>query len=292
MQLPIIGHRGQVKPYGSIPRINWAHPLADGLVSYGYDIGSGPIDLVTGGQVTIANSSNPPFGGPKPSKYGSALTSIQTAGSVTTGLFNLPTSADIVTTVAAAPYSFACGFMFTATPPTFTISNVFCVCDATAGRSFGICVAPASTTDFAFSFATGSTNNTASGLNVINAFNTALGVALTGSTTACYVNGVLAISPAVTTTGAGLSGSRPSFFGKRSEAGQTVQSGYIYYGAIWKGRALTASEARLLHDDPYCFLIYPEDEMFASLVPSPAINWPPGGATGAPIIPVNSTLRF
>src|SRR4051812_14066058 len=119
MQLPIIAHRGQVKPYGSIPRINWAHPLTKNLVSYGYDIGCGPIDLVTGTQRVIANSANPPFGGPKASKYGSALTSVQ-AGSVTTGLYNLPSNTTVENIFNAAPFSFACGFMFTATPPTNT----------------------------------------------------------------------------------------------------------------------------------------------------------------------------
>jgi hypothetical protein len=39
--------------------------------------------------------------------------------------------------------------------------------------------------------------------------------------------------------------------------------GKIFYGAIWN-RSLQASEARLLHDDPWCFLLYPEDELFVS----------------------------
>src|SRR5882672_8935016 len=50
MQIPIIPFRGPSKPWTSIPRINWNHPLAINLVVYGYDVGGVVIDLVNGGK--------------------------------------------------------------------------------------------------------------------------------------------------------------------------------------------------------------------------------------------------
>jgi len=263
MQIPSIPHMGQKKPWNSIPRINWAHPMTRGLISYGYDVGCGPIDLVTGGQRTITNSTSPPFGGTKSSKYGSGLASI--TGSVTTGLYTLPSNANINNLVVASPYSFACGLMLTATPGSASFNQVFTTCDATVNTPIMIGVASVGTDNFWFNFANGANQNTAAGALKINTFQTLLGVALTGTTAACYVDGVLNLSPAVTTTSGSVPTSQPAFFGLRSSAGQNMPSGFIYYGALWKNRALKAPEARLLHDDPYCFLIYPEDEMFAEL---------------------------
>jgi len=264
MQIPIIPHRGQKKPWNSIPRINWNNPLTNGLISYGYDVGCGPVDLVTGGLCTIANSTTPPFGGIKSSPFGTGLNSVRTA-SVTSGLYNLPSGKNIENLVVAAPYSFACGLMIT-TAPTVDATLLFATCSATTSVPVSLGCANTSSTDYWWAFADGANNASAAGALKINTFQTLLGVALTGSTTACYVDGTLSISPAVTTTLAVVAGVRPSFHGYRSFAGQQLQSCFIYYGALWKNRALTAKEARKLHDDPYCFLIYPEDEIFAENV--------------------------
>src|SRR6266446_2982753 len=178
MQLPIIGHRGQIKPYGSVPRINWGHPLTWGLISYGYDVGCGPIDLVIGSQRIITNSTSPPFGGVKSSKYGTGLNSISTA-TVTTGLYNLPGNANIENLVVAAPYSFACGLMITLTP--VATGRLFCTCDATSNNPVIIGCFNAVNTDYWVRYLGGTNNATASGVLKINTFQTLLGVALTGT---------------------------------------------------------------------------------------------------------------
>ena len=267
MQIPIIPHRGQKKPWNSIPRINWAHPLAGGLISYGYDAGSGPIDLVTGGQRTITNSTSPPFGGVKTSPYGTGLTSIQTA-SVTLGLYTLPGNASIESFVVSAPYSFACGLMLQATPP-LVLCKLFSTSNSpTTSTPVFLGCSNATATDYAAQFSdVTAIQNSAAGAIKLNTFQTILGVALTSSTVALYVDGALAKSASgLNTVAAATTGVIPAFHGRRNLSGQTLQTGFIYYGALWKGRALTASEARLLHDNPYCFLIYPEDEMFAENV--------------------------
>src|SRR6266446_8834888 len=198
MQIPVIPHRGQKKPWNSIPRINWAHPLAGGLISYGYDAGCGYIDLVTGGQRSINNTTSPPFGGVKSSRYGTGLTSIRTA-SVTTGLYTLPGNTNIDTLTDAAPYSFACGLMLTATPTAGELSFLFTTCSATSSTPIAIGASAVAATDFFVTYAFSAVQAT-SGLLKINQFQTLLGVAVTGTTAAFYVDGVLALSPAVTTT--------------------------------------------------------------------------------------------
>src|ERR1700730_16479057 len=52
MQLPFPWRSGQAKPFASIPRINWSHPLAAGLTIYCYDAGGVILDLVNGGAST------------------------------------------------------------------------------------------------------------------------------------------------------------------------------------------------------------------------------------------------
>ncbi len=207
MQIPIIPHRGQKKPWNSIPRINWAHPLAGGLISYGYDAGCGYIDLVTGGQRSINNTTSPPFGGVKSSRYGTGLTSIQTA-SVTLGLYTLPGNASIESFVVSAPYSFACGVMLQVTPP-LVLCKLFSTSNSpTTSTPVFLGCSNATATDYAAQFSdVTAIQNSAAGAIKLNTFQTILGVALTSSTV-----------------------------------------------------------ARKLHDDPYCFLIYPEDEMFAENV--------------------------
>lgn len=274
MQIPIIPFRGKTKPYGSIPRINWQHPLARGLVSYGYDAGFGPIDLVTGGLRTINNTVNPPFGGPKQSIYGSALTSVATTS--TAGLYTLPGSNDIVNAAVAGSYSIACGFMLTATPAAG--STLFSTCNATSTTAIAIRCFGSVATDCRLSFAGGNVS-TAAGALTLNTYKTWLGVGVSAFVGAIYVDGALSISAATTINAAATAGAVPSFFGLRSSAAQQFVSGTIYYGALWKNRALTAAEARLLHDDPYCFLIYPEDEMFAELVGAVAVASAPFAQT-------------
>ena len=97
MQIPIIPHRGQAKPYGSIPRINWDHPLAKGLVSYAYDVGGVVIDLVGGKLGTKVNGT--PVTGTSP--FGSG---VQYPAFPTTGAVVFPVDPRVNAAVNTAPY--------------------------------------------------------------------------------------------------------------------------------------------------------------------------------------------
>jgi hypothetical protein len=230
------------------------------LIAYAYDAGSGPIDLVTGGQRAITNTVNPPFGGPKATKYGTALTSI--SGTTTLGIVTMPSNPVLESFHNFAPYTFACGFMLTTTPGSGSNPILFSVCDAATSTPIKFGPAFNTATDFAVSMGDNASIATATGLLKINQFQSIVASATTSNNSNLYIDGALALATAASTTGGSMTGARMAFHGYRNAAGQNVPGGSVYFGVVWKGRALTAAEARLLHDNPYCFLIYPEDELF------------------------------
>src|SRR6266576_5345703 len=60
MQIPIIANRGNIKPWTSIPRINWRHPLAHGLLFYHYDTGCGGYDLAGNRKWNLSSANRLP----------------------------------------------------------------------------------------------------------------------------------------------------------------------------------------------------------------------------------------
>lgn len=281
MQLPVPYRSGQKKPYGSIPRINWSHPLTRNLVSYCYDAGMGPIDLVTGGQRIIDHAALITSGNTA-SKYGSGLLYVGT-NSTSLSAVEMPSTSGIVTLTNAAPYTFGVGLMCTVAPAGTSIPNVWVTGDATANTPVALIGnGNSGSPSWGFEFGNGTTNFGTAGALKANVFQSLLGVANSDGTTAkCYVDGKLDQSPTGLATTVVQAGVRPEFngFGGSGAGSSTVHfDGFIYYSACWKLRALTAIEARQLHDDPWCFLIYPEDEMFATLVGVVV-------AAGTPIIP-------
>jgi len=92
-----------------------------------------------------------------------------------------------------------------------------------------------------------------------------VGVGATTALVQAYFDGAFQTSAANNPT-ATAPGVQPVFnsFNSASLTGNTT-AGFIHYGALWR-RKITSAEAMQLHKDPYCFLIYPEDEMFATLV--------------------------
>lgn len=103
---------------------------------------------------------------------------------------------------------------------------------------------------------------------VANTFQTWAAVALTSTSMQLYFNGVAdnTFSGAVTYTG--NTQGQVMYNTASINSGQTFGNGIvgaIPYFAMW-GRQLSAAEFLLLHQDPFCFLIYPEDEMLSMLV--------------------------
>ena len=258
MQIPIIPFRGKKKPWGSIPRINLMHPLARGLVFYAYDTGGGlVVDLISGSKPTRLNTANPSH---KPSPFGAGL---KYPGGATSGSLVWPALPAVNTILAARLYSIACAWYYTAVPGiAFTCS--FGLNDAGNVSDASFLFNATATDDMQWSV--NNNNPVAFTSNTLNKFHSLVGANTGATAQSVYFDGALktttALTASITTTT-----SRPCI-GTLDPAttGQgNDQTGWIYYGAVWN-RTVTSAEAFLLHNDPYCFLIYPEDEMFASLV--------------------------
>jgi len=131
MQIPIIPFRGQNKPWDSIPRINWQHPLAVGLASYCYDAGGILIDLVNGGKSSTVTATLATRG---IGKFGSGYK--YTSGG---GAIKLPFTSRINSIIP--PASIACSFFVTAAPA----NGVFFALADSAGDNPIYCAADSDT---------------------------------------------------------------------------------------------------------------------------------------------------
>lgn len=269
MQIPIIPLRGQRRPWTSIPRINRLHPLAQGLLFYAYDLGGVVIDLANGGngkllsQTTHSPVTTSPFG-----------SGFKYPGVATSDCVTLPLVGTKVSTFSnTAPFSAACG-CFGSVPAT---TNAYIASTGTSTTDIAGFASNGTAAKPLFFFNNGGSQVTfATGSFVANVYHTLIAVATSGTTATLYLDGKLDSSvTAITTTNATTGQQININAGAGNGSFGGGLNGFAYYFAGWN-RILTISEARLLHNDPYCFLIYPEDEMFATLVGAgfnPATAW-------------------
>ena len=281
--------RGQVKPYNSLPQIDWSHPLAAGLATYCYSTDGSIIDLVIGTQ--FIKSGGAPGAGL--SQFGRGLSfGLTDFGAMPPFPVNY-----INPFGGAAPFSCAVGTIFNTTAmgpgsPDCASVNVQAASN-NEDTFFGFNVWPAGasgnpSSSTVCSFVVNNTFNvfptppgTQAGVQpvVANTFQSWGFVASTSSHGLTYYNGVNCqefdsssntVNSAYTgtTTFSGDTQAQTMYNTASINAGQTFGngiSGIIPYFAMW-GRALTAAEMLLLYEDPYCFLIYPEDRIFSTLV--------------------------
>jgi len=252
VQIPILPrfNSGQAKPWSSIPRINWAHPLAQNLVVYGYDAGGVVIDLVNGG---VGFTTTATTAGRGSSKFGSGYK--YTSGG---GAIRLPFTPRINSVVP--PFSIACSFFVTAV----TAGNaLFCLADTTA--SAPVYMSFDSATTMRAGFVNGADDLTYTVPSILNSYHSMVGVGASTTSIAAYFDGSSRATSANNPTSA-FPAAAPIFnsFDLDGLNGNTT-AGFIYYGALWT-RALNDEEILQLHFDPYCFLIYPEDEIFSEWV--------------------------
>lgn len=244
--------RGRVKPYHSVPRIDWSHPLAAGLVAYCYDIGGAVIDLVNGGFLTPVGAL-----GSQESQFGRGLEF------PTTGYGFMP---PLPTSKASqyggsAPFSLSLG--------------TFCVGDSVNAEAVIVSVQDAgNSTDTECGFNSmdpttvagiyGNSTTVSFGQRLIhNSFQTWGFSATSSSAGSQYGNGVFDTSVATTTI---FSLTNPEIMYSTAASNAPSFSGgingFVPYFAIWGSRALTAADHLQLYQDPYSLLIYPEDEMY------------------------------
>jgi hypothetical protein len=266
--------RGRVKPYNSVPRIDWSHPLAAGLATYCYDVGNSIVDLVRGDQIKIGANGTAPFGSHE-SQFGRGrLFPLDGWGSMPPfPIFEINPFG------GAAPYSAAMGTLFTGavgTPQTSPDSVLVSVQAANNNLdtffAFNVWQNGAPGNPHAYDIVSAVFGNASNGIYTQAVspgnFQTWGCVATSGSSADLYGNGVFDNTFAGTTTFSGDSQAQIMYATASINAGQTFGTsfqGFVPYYAMWS-RALSAAEMMLLHQDPYCFLIYPEDEMFSTLV--------------------------
>jgi hypothetical protein len=276
LQIPVRARFGQAKPYTSIPRINWGHPLAKGLVSYLHDCGGGVvIDLVTGKLCKVVSfgtlTNNPRItptvlggtawnsNGGQAGNNGNSWGIVAPIASIQDNLTN------------AAPYSFASGYMPRgAIASSVVFGTIFCFSDTT-GANVPFYMGIDDSNHLAIIFSNGSLRTIAVSPPV-NGYATTAGVLTSATSGTCYhvdaVNGFN--SQTNTETTYSFTGHQGCLYtdnvpGSNVGGVDSAFNGTIFYGAAWKNRALTAAEVRLLHQDPWCLLVYAEDEAFNTL---------------------------
>jgi hypothetical protein len=257
--LPPRWSRGQFFP-GGLPRINWAHPLARGLTFYGYDTGAGVYDLVTGQMGTPYNGTPGigvhPYG--RGYLYGSAgitFPSSPTVRAVTaTNVYSVVASCVITQTAVSNPGLFGRSANLGASPYANWIVDI--------NRT-----APNNKLGGYVNYNGGANAiELTGGTTPINTLHT-VSLTLSGTTMVVAQNGVL-IGGAIQTGGpASAPGSVDTqdniYFGVFASATPTsFFNGFLPYGGFWS-RVLSLSESQMLHLDPTCFLIFPEDDIAA-----------------------------
>jgi hypothetical protein len=258
---------GQYKRPG-LPRIDTDHPLAKGLIAYAYDWGGGVVDLINGGQGKITTSTNNITVGS--GRYGQGVKYPGTAGA--SALITLPANAHVANFSTAAPFSFATAVFNTATPGGIIAVGTGDPSD-TSGVNYGV----GGTNAWTVYAVNGTLATTATGTNPLNSFNSILTSVASSASWSIYANGKLDQTGTTNATQT-LTAQQITFNGVQPNTitGETGgANGFVHYFAIWN-RALTATEAAQLHNDPYGFLIYPEDEIFSTVVGASAVIAPIG----------------
>lgn len=251
MQLPLRGFRGLFKPSGA-PRINWADPLTDGLCAYWLmtPAQGGLLELVHGGRTAFASGQVVPF----QSLYGAvAKFTAQLAGPTLSNAY-----LGITTKVSMFGH--------------VRCTKSGCVAygrAANAGHStpyldFGAWCENSGNTHFRCSLSDGTTTtvNVASFSDSLWHF---LGGTYDGTTVVAY--GDASVATAGMAIGANTvrdGGQNFVFGGSRSSPGEDFTGDQLWNG-LWN-RALTSVEKERLRLDPFCFLIWPEDDLFALMV--------------------------
>jgi len=256
-QFPSNPRQGPAKPYASIPRIDWTHPLADSLIFYAYDAGGVIYDLVSGGgsgKITTSTThitrtiSKEGYGLKYPGTATSDSVSLPLASKATQGFTN------------TAPFSAAVGVF-----GSVGVNNGYFT--STGDATTDVAGFTVQATTFGFNFNNGGSQVAFNTAVSANNYHTGVAVATSSTAATLYFDGKLDHSvTAITTTNATTS-QQVNF---NSGTASSVNfgggwNGFVHYWAGWN-RVLSAAEAGLLHSDPYCFLIYPEDEVFNTLV--------------------------
>lgn len=238
---------GLLKPSG-IPAIDWSNPLTKNLVYYGFDTAAGIVDLVSGIPAlsgTLPGASATPIGAA--AKYNG--TTQFTYGDMNSTARNA---------AATAPYSFAAGFVSLAQQT--NNASMFMQATSLGNNPFGVYIPNGANRAARMFFADGAGfTDSANGSVTDNVFHVAVGVADTSGHAGGYFDGAGTAGGNFTTTFSPDSTNRNVIGALGQSSNSAFLNGYVYFGAIWSVRVLTGADAFTLYNDPWCFLIWPED---------------------------------
>jgi len=156
--------------------------------------------------------------------------------------------------------------------PSVAFTSAFCVSDTATNIATGLQWDSGATNNMVAIYANTYTSTFTT--NSIGVFHSVVGTNTSATSQNTYFDGKLAVTSAITAAFTATA-YQPCLNSEQSNfpTGNGV-AGWIHFGALWN-RTLSAQEASQIHNDPYCFLIYPEDEIFATLVGSGGVT-PPG----------------
>lgn len=245
MQIPILGRSGQTKPFGSIPRINRAHPLSFGLNSFIAPTSFGDPEVVLGRSGFVTPWANGSISGTAVGPGLRVAPGTSTSLSFELTKTSAPATGDGDYTIVALIYLNA----FTGTDFLGQIG----VGDTGFYRSGG---------GGQLSFYRNGTSLNALAVPALATLYAVVGTRL-NNVLNLYINGVS--QGTATQTGQIYSaGGTTYYLGGYGGSSNSTDVTLLNYGG-WN-RALSPQEVLEWSLDPYCFLIYPEDEIFATFV--------------------------
>ena len=283
MQLPFPLRSGRVKPFTSIPRINWDHRLARGLLAYAFDCGNGVfMDLVAQRPMTKGIIGTPTLPGVVSTRYGQAYKLAAQAGATASVNWSSPHIAAYDNVTNTAPFAQATGLIMTAqTASGLGNPSLWALSDSSGNNQLGqtILIVPNVATPRFYMVNTHQDSGGVVAPNVYTSLIASCGFGSPNVTLWCMDDAGQNVITPITSTLAGLTGQAfniNDFYNPSSGSGSNSSSyfnGFIFYAAFWK-RELTQSDASLLHNDPWGLLIFPEDEIFAEITPPTSIAGP------------------
>lgn len=240
-------------PSGRVPRIDWKHPLTAGLLNAWVFSGGKPVSLTNGFILSPLSAA--------------------TVGSSSRGAgwkFNGSSQAYITDRSDILPSSTSSCALATVVTPQSTTANLYIFSHGNTGFGTGqghiaaIAHGPSNGTQWAATIGYdggGSSSNLAGGSLVVGTPNVvAANINLiSSSTNTLYVNGV---SVATNTTPASINlTTNATSIGCLARSTNVVFTFDLVHCCFEWSRTLSSAEHLLLADDPYGFLIFPEDEM-------------------------------
>ena len=272
--------RGQAKPFNSIPRINWRHPLAQGLAFYVYDAAGCFVDLVNGGigRLTLSGGTPSKVGS---SPFGGGL-NFNSPASYNADCLSMPPAQGAMPIGTALPYTLACATVYTGTQGAAGGGAGLHQPSGSNVQGVAFCPAATSATKMTLHWSSGVYNDMST-VFALNAFQSWAVVPTSATTATAYSNGVVDASGTLVGLGATTNTLvTPQIVFNNNDAsgggGTGGLTGFWCYFAGWN-RSLTATEIAALHFDPYCFLRFAEDDIFNVA--------PPAGAAG-PVTAIGS----